>query len=172
MISSPPEPAPVFSVSHLSLWYLVAQARTLAIILNFSFSQTPHLRTPHPSPFVKIYPESDHFLPSSSLILLFWNIMVDSLVFLFSQWFPLRLFFSFFGEEDSPWANICASLPLCSLWAASTGWPISGVRSMPGFWTHEPGSLKQSACNLNDSATGPAPSQAFLDLIPPLLKTL
>ena len=32
-----------------------------------------------------------------------------------------------FGEEDLPWANICANLPLFCLWVTSTAWLTSGV---------------------------------------------
>ena len=34
----------------------------------------------------------------------------------------LFFFFSFFGEEDCPWANICANLPLLYMWDTATAW--------------------------------------------------
>ena len=38
--------------------------------------------------------------------------------------FPVgfSFFFSFFGEEDCPWANIYANLPLFCMWNATTAW--------------------------------------------------
>ena len=43
----------------------------------------------------------------------------------------------FFAEEDLPWANIHADLPLFfSMWVTSTAWLLTEwSRSMPGNWT-------------------------------------
>ena len=42
--------------------------------------------------------------------------------------------FFFPAEEDSPWANIYASLPLLfCMWDTSTAWLVSGVCPSPGF---------------------------------------
>ena len=38
-----------------------------------------------------------------------------------AMWY-IRFIFSFFGEEDCPWANICANLPLFRIWEAATAW--------------------------------------------------
>ena len=32
------------------------------------------------------------------------------------------IIYLFFAEEDSPWANICANLPLLCMWVAATTW--------------------------------------------------
>ena len=56
--------------------------------------------------------------------------------------------FLFSLEEEWPWANICASLPLFYLWDAATAWLDEYCRSTPGILTCEPGLLKLSAPNL------------------------
>ena len=51
-----------------------------------------------------------------------------------------------FAEEDWPWANICAHLPLLYMWDTCLpqhGLP-SGAMSAPGIWTSEPRPLKQN----------------------------
>ena len=59
-------------------------------------------------------------------------------------------------EEYSPWANICASLPLVCPWGASTRWLTSGVGLHLGSEPANPGLLNGSMWNFNHSATGPA----------------
>ena len=39
----------------------------------------------------------------------------------------------FFGEEDLPWANICANLLLLCMWVTATAWLMSRVSPRPGF---------------------------------------
>ena len=60
--------------------------------------------------------------------------------------------FSFFAEKDSPWANICASLPLFCMWVTATAWlPMSGVGPGPGTKSGPP---KQSVPNLTTRPQG------------------
>ena len=50
------------------------------------------------------------------------------------------------AEEDSPWANICANLPLLCMWVATTAWLLTGgVGQCSGT---EPRLPKQSMPNL------------------------
>ena len=65
------------------------------------------------TPYISLLPASPHhaLTPRPFLLLLL-----------------LTFFINYFcGEEDSPWANICANLPLRYLWDASTAWLRSGV---------------------------------------------
>ena len=59
----------------------------------------------------------------------------------------IRFVWLFLAEEDSPWANICAHLPLFfSMWASSTAWLLTLV------WVdaqNQPGLRKQSILNLS-----------------------
>ena len=51
----------------------------------------------------------------------------------------LPLFIYFFGEEDCPWANICANPPLFCMWLcchSMAWWEV--CRSEPRIRTHEP----------------------------------
>ena len=58
--------------------------------------------------------------------------------------------FLFLLEEDLPWGNVCASLPIFCMWVAAMEWPpMSGVGPCLGT---KPRLLKQSAPNLT---TGP-----------------
>ena len=67
----------------------------------------------------------------------------------------------FFGEEDWPSANICASLPLPYMWDTATEW-LDEQRVAP-----HPGSKPMNAganeveCELNHYATGLAPFSPF-----------
>ena len=48
--------------------------------------------------------------------------------------------FSFFCEEDWPWANIGANLPVFCMWDATRAWRNEwriGLLSAPGIWTCE-----------------------------------
>ena len=67
----------------------------------------------------------------------------------------------FVGEEDWPWANIYANLPLFCMWGAATAWLdercISRHPSL-NLWT--PGS-RSGAHKLNHYSTGPAPVFMF-----------
>ena len=57
-----------------------------------------------------------------------------------------------FAEEDLPWANICASLPLFRVSVATIAWPLmSGIGLCPGT---EHGLLKQHALNLTTRPRG------------------
>ena len=59
--------------------------------------------------------------------------------------FSLFFWVFFFGEEDCPWANICANLPLSSMWDAATAWPDEQCVGLHlGSEPENPGSLKQS----------------------------
>ena len=52
--------------------------------------------------------------------------------------YPNNFSLSFFSaEEDSPWANICANLPLFFMWATATAWLLTDkwCGSTPGNWT-------------------------------------
>ena len=63
----------------------------------------------------------------------------------------LPAFFPFSTEEDLPWANICANLPLVCMWVAATAWLMSGVGPHPGT---EPGLPKWSVPNLTTRPWG------------------
>ena len=54
-------------------------------------------------------------------------------------------------EEDCPWANICANIPLFCMWA----WWVM-CRSVPRIWTYEPW-CQSGARELNYYTTRPAP---------------
>ena len=55
-------------------------------------------------------------------------------------------------EEDLPWANTHANLPLLRMWVATTTWPpLSRVDPCPGM---EPRLLKQSTPNLTTRPLG------------------
>ena len=57
----------------------------------------------------------------------------------------LILVFFVVVEEDSPWANMCASLPVFCVWVAATAWPpTSDVGPNPGTGPRLP---KQSVPN-------------------------
>ena len=60
---------------------------------------------------------------------------------------PSLDFFSF-GEEDSPWANICANLPLFCMWVTATAWLDECCRSAPRIWTCKPRSLEDNVLDL------------------------
>ena len=61
-------------------------------------------------------------------------------------------FWLFFSWGSLPWANICASLPLCCICLTTTTWPpTSGVRSCPGT---EPKLPKWSMPNLTTRPWG------------------
>ena len=58
----------------------------------------------------------------------------------------------FFPEEDSPWANICANLPLFCMWVTTTAWMLTnGVGLWPGT---EPRPLKWSTPNSTTTPWG------------------
>ena len=79
--------------------------------------------------------------------------------FLAQSRYSTRIYIFFFAEEDSPWANICANLPLFCIWVATTAWPpTSGVGLHPGT---EPGLLKQSVPNLTTRPQGWPPANIF-----------
>ena len=70
-----------------------------------------------------------------------------------------KLFNFFFAEEDSPWANTYASLPLFCMWVAATAWALtSGVGPYLGT---EPGLPEQSVLNLTTRPWG-LPWKTFL----------
>ena len=66
-------------------------------------------------------------------------------------------FIFFFGEEDCPWANICANLPLFCMWHAVTAWLEEQCEA------HTQDLNEWTPCNwrgrleLNRYTTGPAP---------------
>ena len=64
---------------------------------------------------------------------------------------------SFFGEENRPWVNICASLPVFCMWvAASAGLDEWCVGPCPGSKAVNPRPLKWNT-KLNHYVTGLAP---------------
>ena len=63
----------------------------------------------------------------------------------------------FLLEEGSPWANICANLPLLCMWDATTAWLMSGAGLHPGSEPTNPGPLKRTTWNFNHLASGLAP---------------
>ena len=66
--------------------------------------------------------------------------------------FIFAFFIYFFAEEDSPWANIYANLPLFRMWDATTAWLLmSGISPHTGM---ELGLLKWSALNLTTRPQG------------------
>ena len=67
------------------------------------------------------------------------------------------LSFSFFGEEDWPWANICAILPLVCMGDATTAWADEVCRSVPRIWTHKPWAAKVEHANLTSMPPGRPP---------------
>ena len=77
---------------------------------------------------------------------------------------PLLLFleWKFFGEEDCPWTDICAHLPLCCMWDTGTAWLDEWCVGLTGdvnMWTL---GRQSGAHKLNHYATGPAPSSFIL----------
>ena len=60
--------------------------------------------------------------------------------------------FFLFSEEDSPWANICANLPLFCKWVTATAWLLSGVGLL--HLGTEPGPLKWTVPNLTTRSQG------------------
>ena len=57
----------------------------------------------------------------------------------------IYIYFLFFGEEDRPWANICANLPLFCTWVTSTArLDEQSVGQCPGSEPANPGPLKQN----------------------------
>ena len=79
--------------------------------------------------------------------------------YFFSYVFCLFVYL-FLDEEDSPWTNICANLPLFCMWDASTAWLMSGVGPLPGSEPVNPGRSAEWA-NFNHCGTGPAPPSPF-----------
>ena len=65
-------------------------------------------------------------------------------------------YYYFLAEEDSPWANICATLALFCMWVATTAWLVSGVGPCLGSEPMDPG-CQSRVHELNHYATGPAP---------------
>ena len=63
----------------------------------------------------------------------------------------------FFFEEDWPWANICALIPLLYMWDAyhSMAWQVVH-RSSSKIWDGEPWGHPCRACKLNHYTNGPA----------------
>ena len=65
----------------------------------------------------------------------------------------LRRQILFFAEEDLPWPNICANLPLFCMWDTATAWlPRSGVGLHMGT---KLGPRKQSTLNFTSGPWGP-----------------
>ena len=69
--------------------------------------------------------------------------------------------FVLFGEEDWPWANICANLPLFYTWDPATVWLDEYVGLHPNLNLQTPG-CQCGANELNHYATGPVPIFHFL----------
>ena len=85
----------------------------------------PHLSSIFALSFCLILP--------TPLIPTVWNLKHDWDVKV-RRCFLFCLFACFFAEEDSPWANICVSLPLFCMWITATLWLTSGVGLHQGFW--------------------------------------
>ena len=80
-------------------------------------------------------------------------------LFLFTQILHRFFFFLFFffGEEDWPWANVYASLPLFCMWDTTTAWLDEWCVGLPWdlkLWTLD---CESVACELHHCATGLAP---------------
>ena len=72
------------------------------------------------------------------------------------------LFYFIFDEEDWPWANICASLPLFYMWDTTTismAWWVV-CRSAPRIWTCKPWATEAEHTNSTTAPPG-CPSVDF-----------
>ena len=68
-----------------------------------------------------------------------------------------------FSEENWPWANNCARLPLLYMWDACHGMAWQAMRrSVPRIKTSEP---EAEPCELNCSTTRPAPKRDIFNRI-------
>ena len=76
-------------------------------------------------------------------------------------------------DEDWPWADICASLPLFCMWGATTAWLdewcVDVCALDPNLWTL---GCWSRACELNHCATGLALILLFLRKIGPELMSV
>ena len=65
-------------------------------------------------------------------------------------------------EDNQPWANICANLPLFCMWVTTTTWLGKWCKSAPGIQTHKPRPPKQSTPDLTTTPQGQPYSKVFL----------
>ena len=93
-------------------------------------------------------PTESHALPT-----LPWCLFICS-----GSRFSFSFFLFIFGEEDCPWANISANLPLFCMWDAATAWLDEWC--VGPCWDPNPQTLghQSGAHELNHYTTGPAPS--------------
>ena len=67
----------------------------------------------------------------------------------------------FFGEEEWPWANVCAHLPLFCMLVTATAWLDEWCRSVPRIWTCEPWATEAEHTEFNHYATRLVPALSY-----------